>query len=104
MVIFGSEIDFTTLAEAEACWSSICDSIEDVQYTTSRRGMFKKRRSVTKVAQQFMSRCDRMAATAKRHGSKDADTWKALASDARSQYQKMLEYKEKIVEALDQVY
>ena len=103
-MLFGNELNFKTVADAEQCWDSICDSIEEVQYSTSTRGLYKKRRAVTKLAQQFMSRCSRIAASMKRKGDKDADKMTALAQDARTEYDKMVEYKEKVREALDNVY
>ena len=100
-MLFGSEVSFKTLPEAEEQWDGIAEEVEEVQYSDNARGRGKRRRRITSTVRKFIARAERF-----RNKADDADKplWKAFVERVDREYESMLETKNVLREHLDNVW
>ena len=111
MNLFGCDIDFVTIDEAELAFTELTDEILEVQCADGR-GIGRLRRNVFAVAQQFFLRCSKveysLPAKAEVNGAMvknpDREEWREFKKDCKKRYDAMLASKEALRQVLERVW
>ncbi len=112
--MFGSDMDFSEIWEAEQVFSELSDEILEVQ-TMEGRGRGRARRAITSQVKLFLLRCGSLE---RRLPAKIADPanagvmiknparieWSTFKKECKKQYDEMLAAKDALNQVLDNVW